>query len=96
MVDRLEEAITLFEQVLTDRIRVQGEEHPDTLASRNNLAGAYHAAGRLEEAITLFEQVTKDCARILGEDHPLTKTVRENLGEARRELAQREESAQED
>ena len=96
VVDRLEEAITLFEQVLTDRIRVQGEEHPDTLASRNNLAGAYHAAGRLEEAITLFEQVTKDCARILGEDHPLTKTVRENLGEARRELAQREESAQED
>ncbi|MDU5163040.1 MAG: tetratricopeptide repeat protein, partial [Actinomyces sp.] len=86
-----EEAITLFEQVLPDRIRVLGEDHPDTLSSRNNLAGAYHAMGRLEEATTLFEQVTKDCARILGEDHALTKTVRENLEAARRELAQRED-----
>ena len=85
---RLEEAITLYEQVLPDSIRVLGEDHPLTLTSRNNLAGAYRAAGRLEEAITLYEQVTKDCARILGEDHPLTKTVRKNLEVARRELAQ--------
>ena len=37
---RLNEAITLFEQVLSDRIRILGDKHPDTLASRNNLAGA--------------------------------------------------------
>jgi len=79
-----------------------GPDHPDTLTSRNNLAGAYRAVGRLEEAITLYEQVTKDCARILGEDHPLTKTVRKNLEAAQQELAQEkdesptEESAQED
>ena len=33
---------------LTDRERVLGPDHPDTLASRNNLAGAYQSAGRLE------------------------------------------------
>ena len=79
---RLNEAITLYEQVLTDRIRVLGEDHPDTLTSRNNLAGAYRAAGRLTEAIALYEQVTKDCARILGEDHPNTLTSRNNLAGA--------------
>ncbi|MFE7595548.1 tetratricopeptide repeat protein [Streptomyces sp. NPDC057494] len=31
----------LYEQTLADRLRVLGEDHPDTLASRNNLAGAY-------------------------------------------------------
>ena len=32
------EAITEFERLLTDRIRVLGADHPDTLATRNNLA----------------------------------------------------------
>ena len=79
-----------------------GDDHPDTLASRNNLAYAYREAGRLDEAITLYEQVTNDCARILGEDHPLTKTVRENLKAAQHKLAQQkgesstEESAAQD
>ena len=79
---RLEEAITLYEQVLPDSIRVLGEDHPLTLISRNNLAYAYESAGRFTEAITLYEQVTKDCARVLGEDHPDTLTSRNNLAYA--------------
>ena len=76
---RLSEAIALLEQVLTDCVRVLGEDHPDTLASRNNLAGAYESAGRLNEAITLYEQVLPDSIRILGEDHPITLASRNNL-----------------
>ena len=76
---RLSEAIALLEQVLTDCVRVLGEDHPDTLASRNNLAGAYESAGRLNEAITLYEQVLPDRIRILGEDHPITLASRNNL-----------------
>ena len=79
---RLTEAITLYEQVLPDRIRVLDEDHPRTLTSRNNLAGAYHAAGRLTEAITLYEQVLPDSIRVLGEDHPRTLTSRNNLAGA--------------
>ena len=79
---RLTEAITLYEQVLTDRTRVRGEDHPDTLASRNNLAGAYESAGRLTEAITLYEQVLTDRTRVLGEDHPDTLASRNNLAYA--------------
>ena len=35
---RLDEAIPLFERTLADSERVLGVTHPDTLASRNNLA----------------------------------------------------------
>ena len=78
----LSEAIALLEQVLTDCVRVLGEDHPDTLTSRNKLAYAYHAAGHLTEAITLYEQVLTDSIRILGEDHPNTLTTRNNLAYA--------------
>jgi hypothetical protein len=61
-----------------------GEDHPDTLTSRNNLAVAYEAAGRVGEAIDLYEQVLAECERILGPDHPLTAIVRDNLAAARR------------
>jgi hypothetical protein len=47
---RLSEATPLFEQTLADRVRVLGPDHPDTLAWRNYLAGAYEPA-RLAEAI---------------------------------------------
>jgi hypothetical protein len=47
------EPITLASTVHTDCQRLLGEEHPDTLSSANNLAGAYSAAGRLEQAIPL-------------------------------------------
>ena len=79
---RLTEAITLFEQTLTDRIHVLGDNHPDTLDSRNNLAGAYESAGRLTEAITLFEQTLTDRVRVLGDDHPDTLALRNNLASA--------------
>ena len=79
---RLTEAITLNVQLLTDRIRVLGEDHPDTLTSRNNLAYAYESAGRLDEAITLNVQLLTDSIRILGPDHPDTLTILNNLAYA--------------
>ncbi|MGV1006762.1 MAG: tetratricopeptide repeat protein, partial [Candidatus Nanopelagicales bacterium] len=53
---------------------VLGPDHPDTLASRNNLAGAYYAAGDLERAIPLFQANLTDSERILGPNHPDTLT----------------------
>ena len=61
--------------------RVLGEDHPHTLASRNNLAAAYRSAGDLGRAIPLFEATLAACARMLGDDHPLTMAVRGNLHE---------------
>ena len=79
---RLDEAITLYEQVLDDRTHIFGPDHPDTLASRNNLAYTYRSAGRLDEAITRFEEVLADHLRVLGPDHPHTLASRNNLAGA--------------
>ncbi|WP_239393633.1 FxSxx-COOH system tetratricopeptide repeat protein, partial [Frankia sp. CiP3] len=57
---RVQEAIGLFEQVLTDTVRVLGPDHPHTLTARANLAYTYRTAGRVQEAIGLFEQVLTD------------------------------------
>ena len=78
------EALTLLDTV--DVLQeLLGEDHPDALASRHNLAGAYEGAGRLGEAIALYEQVLTDRTRVLGEDHPDTLTSRHNLAGAYRE-----------
>jgi tetratricopeptide (TPR) repeat protein len=44
-VGRLDEAIQLYTRTLTDRERVLGPDHPDTLLSRNNLADACEGGG---------------------------------------------------
>ena len=64
--------------------KILGDDHPDALTSRNNLAGAYKSAGRLDEAIPLYEQVLADSARVLGDNHPHTLTSRDNLAGAYR------------
>ena len=75
------EALTL--DVAVDALEgLLGPDHPDTLASRNNLAYAYESAGRLEEAITLYEKVLTFRIRVLGEDHPNTLISRNNLAHA--------------
>ena len=79
---RLDEAITLNEQVLTDSIHILGPDHPDTLTILNNLAGAYESAGRLDEAITLYEQVLTARTRVLGKDHPATLATLNALASA--------------
>ena len=79
---RLDDAIPLFEQNLTDFTRVLGPRHPNTLISRNNLASVYQAAGRLDDAITLHEQTLEDRTRTLGPHHPNTLISRNNLAYA--------------
>ena len=74
-------ALTLTDSV-TQAKDTLGPDHPDTLASRHNLAGAYHDAGKLDEAINLFEQSFKESARILGPHHPNTLTSRNDLAGA--------------
>jgi tetratricopeptide (TPR) repeat protein len=61
-----------------------GPDHPDTLASRNNLAEASRAAGRTAEAIRLHEGTLKLMESALGPDHPNTLTSRNNLANAYR------------
>ena len=69
-----------------------GPHHPDTLTSRNSLAGSYRDAGRLDKAIALYEQILEDSIRVLGLDHPRTLTSRLNLAGAYRASGRLEEA----
>ena len=69
-----------------------GPHHPDTLASRNNLAGTYRASGRLDKAIALYEQTLEDSIRGLGTDHPSTLTSRFDLAGVYRASGRLEEA----
>jgi tetratricopeptide (TPR) repeat protein len=84
----MSEAIPLCEQTLADRARILGDEHPDTLKSRNNLAFVYQEAGRADAAIPMYEQALAGLERVLGERHPDTVLVRENLAGARQEAGE--------
>ncbi|MFI1177512.1 tetratricopeptide repeat protein, partial [Streptomyces melanogenes] len=75
-------AITYLERAVAAAVRLLGHDHPDTLTSHNNLAGAYESAGDLARAIPLFKQTLKDRQRVLGEDHRDTLTSRNNLAGA--------------
>jgi tetratricopeptide (TPR) repeat protein len=75
-------AIKHYQRALADTVRLLGEDHPDTLTTRGNLASAYASAGDLGRAIPLHEQTLADRERLLGEDHPDTLTSRNNLAGA--------------
>jgi tetratricopeptide (TPR) repeat protein len=80
--DSTAQAIAVGEPLLADRKRVLGPDHRDTLASRNDLAEAYRAAGRAADAIPLHERTQADRERTLGPDHPDTLQSRNNLANA--------------
>jgi tetratricopeptide (TPR) repeat protein len=77
--DSAAQAIVIGERLVAAHERVLGPDHPDTLASRNNLAIAYRDAGRVDEAISLDEQTLATRERILGPDHPSTLISRNSL-----------------
>jgi hypothetical protein len=62
----------LFVQTLQQKEAKLGLDHPDTLASRHNLANTYRTLGRNADAIRLHSQNLKLCEAKLGADHPHT------------------------
>ena len=71
--------------MLSDYQRILGDDHPQTLTARSNLASAYQLVGDLARAIPLHEHVLSDYQRILGDDHPDTQMVRQVLAAARKQ-----------
>jgi len=71
----VEEAITAFQSLLDDQLRVLGPDHPATLTTRSELAYWLARAGRAEEAVTAFQALLNDRLRVLGPDHRLTQTT---------------------
>ncbi|MFH8662036.1 FxSxx-COOH system tetratricopeptide repeat protein [Streptomyces afghaniensis] len=75
-------AIPLHEAMLARCEEVLGDNDPYTLASRGNLAYAYHVAGHLRRAISLNEKTLTQREQVLGETHPATLANRNSLAYA--------------
>ncbi|MFB9681688.1 tetratricopeptide repeat protein [Streptosporangium vulgare] len=69
-------------RALSDGQRLNGPDHPDTLALRHSLGLAYTAAGDHAKAISVLERIIADQERLLGARHPVTLTSRNSLASA--------------
>jgi tetratricopeptide (TPR) repeat protein len=96
LADAGEHAVTLGlrQVVLAAGEQTLGPDHPDILASRNNLANALDALGRYAEAAELHRRTLADRVRVLGPDHPDTLASRNNLAVARDGLGRYAEAAE--
>jgi tetratricopeptide (TPR) repeat protein len=79
---KLQQAITLFEQVRDAQVKKLGADNPATLVTVSNLAAAYLTAGRLPQAIKLYEQVRDVVLKKMGTDKPETLVTLSNLAAA--------------
>jgi tetratricopeptide (TPR) repeat protein len=86
------EAIGAGEAVAEDSARMLGPDHPDTLASVNNLAIACQEAGRKAEAVRLHERALAGRVRVLGPEHADTLASRNNLAIACQEVGRKAEA----
>ena len=68
----------MHRETLRLRRQALGGEHPDTLASMNNLALALSKAGKRIEAAEMHRATLLVQRRVLGEDHPHTLTSLKN------------------
>jgi serine/threonine protein kinase/tetratricopeptide (TPR) repeat protein len=73
-------ALALEERVLSDRRRVLGEEHPDTLLAIGNLAVFLKAVGKRKEAEAHHREALEKSRRVRGDDDPETLVCIANLG----------------
>ncbi|MFD0123015.1 FxSxx-COOH system tetratricopeptide repeat protein [Streptomyces virginiae] len=88
-----EQAAALAEQSLNRLQPELGNDHPDTLESRNNLANALQDLGRHQEAADLHQQNLTTRERTLGPNHPSTHSSRNNLANALYGLGRHQEAA---
>ncbi|MEU7642099.1 tetratricopeptide repeat protein, partial [Streptomyces sp. NPDC039016] len=69
-------AAAALAELLSDRERVLGSDHPETLTTRADLAWWRGQAGDPRGAAAAYEQVVEDRLRVLGPEHPGTLAAR--------------------
>ena len=74
-----EKAASLNKRTLERKQQILGKEHPDTLASMNNLALVLKRQGKYEEAEKIQRQTLASKESVLGKEHPETLTSMNNL-----------------
>jgi tetratricopeptide (TPR) repeat protein len=80
--DSIGQVLATAEALTSDCARGLGADHPDTLASRDHLAGAYLFTQRAGEAVAMYQQVAAGRELVLGADHRDTLASRDHLAGA--------------
>jgi hypothetical protein len=78
----LEKALSMERDVYSGRLRLHGEEHPQTLIAANNYASRLVGLKRFEEAKTLLRRITPVARRVLRESDELTLKMRSMYAQA--------------
>ncbi|KAF2719982.1 hypothetical protein K431DRAFT_295506 [Polychaeton citri CBS 116435] len=73
------QGIEMGERCWEARKMLLGDDHPDTLASMNNLAGYFDKLGDSRRAAEMGERCWEACKMQLSEDHPRTLASMNNL-----------------
>ena len=76
---KLQEAEPLYRRALEGYERTLGPDHPDTLASINNLAILIEAQGKPQEAEPLHRRALEGYEKAMGPEHPSTLASLNNL-----------------
>jgi tetratricopeptide (TPR) repeat protein len=78
----LEEAESIFQEVMEIRREKFGCFHVEYLFIRNNLGEAIRQQGRTAEAIAILQDVAEHSKVLLGIEHPICRAARSNLARA--------------
>ena len=94
-----EKALACFEEALSIREQVLGENHPDTARTCNMIGTVYKRLGDYPKALAFYERALRIKVEVLGENHPSTAiscndigNVYKNLGDFSKALAYYERS----
>ena len=73
---RLDQGLSMRQEVYSGHLNLNGEEHPDTLREAGNYAMSLIDLGRFGEAKALLRKVIPVTRRVLGENHEFTLGMR--------------------
>jgi tetratricopeptide (TPR) repeat protein len=94
VLGRYEAAMLAHMQLLEQRIRVLGTEHPSTLVSMNEVGVALDGQGKYAEAEQMHRKTLALNEKVLGQEHPSTLVSMNQVGVALRSQGKHAEAEQ--
>ena len=76
ILGRHEEALRMEREVYSGRLKLNGEEHEQTLVAANNYAASLIGLQRFEEVKAIMRKTIPAARRVLGDSHEFTLGMR--------------------
>lgn len=92
---RPEEAEPLARRIIADSVRIRGEEHPDTLVTRQHWLTSLSFLGRHDDVISKSAPLLSTTEARFGPDHRMTLTLRSTRFESLSATGRYDEAAKE-